>query len=69
MSSIKDQYYGYSQEEYDNAILNINFLDDKLNNLKKYYYEFSEVNKENEHKKMLRLEMSIKCIKYYYGIN
>ena len=70
MSSIKDWYYGYSQDEYDTAKKNIIFLEDKLNNIKKFYYEFtSNTNKDEEHERMMRLEMSIKCIKYYYGIN
>lgn len=66
--SLTDWYYGYTQEEYDTAKKNVDFLEDKLNNIKKYYYEFTETNKEAEHIKMVRLEMSIKCIKYYYKL-
>lgn len=66
--SLSTWYYGFTEDEYIRAKQNLDFLNDKLSKINKYYYEYVNTDKEQEYEKIMRLEMCIKCIKYYYNI-
>ena len=70
-----DYYYCITKEERSEAIATINFLEEKLEIIKKKIYIDGENRKdinniflEKSKNKIKRLEMSIKTINYYYSL-
>ena len=70
-----DYYYCITKEERSEAIANINFLEEKIEILKKKIYidnearkDISDIFLEKTKNKIRRLEMSIKTINYYYSL-
>ena len=70
-----DYYYCITKEERSEAIANINFLEEKIEILKKKIYIDDENRKdvnsiflEKTKNKIRRLEMSIKTINYYFSL-
>jgi hypothetical protein len=57
-------YNWYNKEEYDNAENLIGFLNDKISEINGK----TDLDKEIKKEKISKLEISIKCIKYTYGI-
>ena len=64
------QYYYFTLDQIEDAKLNINYLENKINTFRE---KLSCVNINQEEQKKInlhvnRLEMSLMCIKYYYKI-
>jgi hypothetical protein len=61
--------WGISSEEYDDANATLGFIKDKLASLDELLKDnLTDDVKKTEEEKRKRLQISKKCIMYYYGI-